>query len=529
MNEWVWRDVTMKIDVQGVRNMTKSKRFHVGLLVFVALVCGLLLGSVVPGREAITRAVKGDSATPLAIPDPVHLSGGFAAIAESVEPAVVNISTTAVHKAPQRPRMPRGFDEGPFGDFWNRFFQFPDMGPMTEHSLGSGVIVDKKGYILTNNHVVVGATKIQVQLNGQSTKYTAKVVGTDDETDLAVLKINSERELPVAKLGNSNSVRVGDWVLAIGSPFGLRATVTAGIISAKDRGQAEGVGRQFQHFLQTDAAINPGNSGGPLVDLAGQVIGINTAIETQSGGYQGVGFALPSNTAIKIYNDLVEHGKVTRGSIGVSFQEEQSTNAVVLKQLGAPHGIIIESVEPGSPASRAGLQGGDVITAVNGNPVKTGNDLVNAVTSAPLGSKMEINYVRDHKEKKTSVTVESREEVFSGNSSAKNNNSEPGESSPVKFGLHVETLSSERARQLGMEGQRGAFVAVVDPGSFAEDIGFERGDVIVEVNQTGVESYNSLREQLGRLHSGDEVVFKVLRQDQDRGLLTLFLAGNVPS
>ena len=518
----------MSTDAQGFKNMTKRNSWRVGLLTGVALLCGLLVGTVVPGRGAIARAVKNDPATPLAIPDPVHLSGGFAAIAETLEPAVVNISTTAVHKAPSQPRMPRGFDGGPFGDFWNHFFQFPDQGPMTEHSLGSGVIVDKQGYILTNNHVVDGATKIQVQLNGQSTKYTAKVVGTDEETDLAVLKINADRDLPVAKLGNSNSVRVGDWVLAIGSPFGLRATVTAGIISAKDRGQAEGVGRQFQHFLQTDAAINPGNSGGPLVDLAGQVIGINTAIETQSGGYQGVGFALPSNTAIKIYNDLIAHGKVTRGSIGVSFQEEQSTNPVVLKQLGAPHGIIIESVQPGSPASRAGLKGGDVITAVNGSPVKTGDDLVNAVTSAPLGGKMEISYMRDRKEKKTSVTIESRDEVFSGNSSAQDNSS-PGESSPVKFGLHVETLNAEQARHLGMEGQRGVAVASVDSGSFAEDIGFQQGDVIVEVNQTGVESYNALREQLGRLHTGDEVVFKVLRQDQDRGLLTLFLAGNVPS
>lgn len=516
----------MKIDMQGLKNRTKGNRWRVGLLTGGALVGGLLLGSVLPGRGAIARVVKDDSATPLAIPDPVHLSGGFSAIAETMEPAVVNISTTAVHKAPNRPQMPRGFDEGPFGGFWNHFFQFPDTGPMTEHSLGSGVIVDRKGYILTNNHVVDGATKIQVQLNGQSTKYTAKVVGTDEETDLAVLKINTDRELPVAKLGNSNAVRVGDWVLAIGSPFGLRATVTAGIISAKDRNGI--TGKQFQRFLQTDAAINPGNSGGPLVDLAGQVIGINTAIETQSGGYQGVGFALPSNTAIRIYNDLIAHGKVTRGSIGVSFQEEQSTNPVVLKQLGAEHGIIIESVEPGSPASRAGLKGGDVITAVNGNPVKTGDDLVNAVTSAPLGSKVEISYVRDRKEGKASVAIESRDEVFSGNSGAKDNSS-PGESSPVKFGLHVETLSSERARQLGMAGQRGAVVADVDSGSFAEDIGFQQGDVIVQVNQTGVESYSALGEQLGRLHTGDEVVFKVLRQDQDRGLLTLFLAGNVPS
>src|SRR6516162_9985476 len=224
------------------------------------------------GRGAIAKAVGKDSATPLAVPDPIHLSGTFASIAQAVEPAVVNISTTQVRRAPRQ--------EGPFGE--DHFFDFRDMGPMAEHSLGSGVIVDKKGYILTNDHVVHGATKIQVQLEGESTKHTAKVVGTDDETDLAVLKIHADRDLPVAKLGNSNGVRVGDWVLAIGSPSGLRATVTAGIISAKDRG---GVGGQYQHFLQTDAAINPGNSGGPLVDMAGQVIGINTTIDTQSGGY----------------------------------------------------------------------------------------------------------------------------------------------------------------------------------------------------------------------------------------------------
>jgi serine protease Do len=518
----------MKIDIERFRSLVKDHRLRLGLLVFVTLVCGLLIGTVLPGRGAVSRAIGRDSATPLAIPNPVHLSNEFASIVENVEPAVVNISTTQVHRAPKRPRLPRGFDEGPFGDFWNRFFEFPDAGPMTEHSLGSGVIVDKKGYILTNDHVVNGATKIQVQLNGQSTKYTAKVVGTDDETDLAVLKINADRELPIAKLGNSDGVRVGDWVLAIGSPFGLRATVTAGIISAKDRGQAQGVGGQFQHFLQTDAAINPGNSGGPLVDMAGQVIGVNTAIETQSGGYQGVGFALPSNTAIKVYNDLVEHGKVTRGSIGVSFQEEQSTNPTVLKELGAPYGVAIQSVEPGSPASRAGLKGGDVITAVNGKPVKTGNDLVDAITRAPVGSKVEITYVRDREEKKADVTVESRDAVFSGNSGA-SGNSPSEESSPVKFGLHVETLSPERARHLGMEGQRGVLVSGIDAGSFAEDVGFQEGDVIVEVNRKGVESYGELREELGRLRAGDEVVFKVLRQDQDRGLLTLFLAGTVPS
>src|SRR6266576_1966218 len=466
----------MRIDLREFSGVARRNRWEFAVLLSVTLLCGLLIGTVLPGRGAVAAKIDKDSATPLAIPDPIHLSSAFASIVQSVEPAVVNISTTQVHKTSRRPRRPRGFDDS-FDDFWNRFFDFPESGPTAERSLGSGVVVDKKGYILTNNHVVDGATKIQVQLNGDTAHYTAKVVGTDEETDLAVLKIDANRDLSVAKLGNSDGVKVGDWVLAIGSPFGLKATVTAGIVSAKDRG---GVGGQFQHFLETDAAINPGNSGGPLVDMAGQVIGINTAIVTQSTGYQGVGFALPSNTAVNVYNDLIEHGKVTRGSIGVSFQEEQSTNPIVLKQLGAPYGIVIEGVEPGSPASRAGLKPGDVITEVDGNPVRTGNDLVDRITHA-------------------------------------------------KVGLHAETLSSERAQHLGMQGQRGVLVSEVEPGSFAEDIGFAAGDVIVEVNHNSVDTFNGLHRALADLRKGQEVVFKVLRQDENRGLPTVFLAGKVPA
>jgi len=513
----------MRIDFREFSGVARRNRWEFAVLLSVTLLCGLLIGTVLPGRGAIAAKIDKDSATLLAIPDPIHLSSAFASIVQSVEPAVVNISTTQVHKTSRRPRRPRGFDDS-FDDFWNRFFDFPERGPTAERSLGSGVVVDKKGYILTNNHVVDGATKIQVQLNGDTAHYTAKVVGTDEETDLAVLKIDANRDLSVAKLGNSDGVKVGDWVLAIGSPFGLKATVTAGIVSAKDRG---GVGGQFQHFLQTDAAINPGNSGGPLVDMAGQVIGINTAIVTQSTGYQGVGFALPSNTAVNVYNDLIEHGKVTRGSIGVTFQDEQSTNPIVLKELGAPYGIVIEGVEPGSPASRAGLKPGDVITKVDGNSVKTGSDLVDRITHANVGSKVRINYMRDRKEVETNVTVESRDRVFSGSANEKEESSD--ENSPVRFGLHAETLTSERARHLGMQSQHGVLVSEVEPGSFAEDIGFARGDVIVEVNHNAVDTFNGLRRALSDLRKGEDVVFKVLRQDESRGLLTVFLAGKVPA
>jgi len=411
-------------------------------------------------------------------------------------------------------------------DFFDRFFdgRGGDAPPAAERSLGSGVIVDRKGFILTNNHVVEQATKIQVQLNGDTTKYNAKVVGVDEETDLAVIKIDTNKELPVAKLGNSDGVQVGDWVLAIGSPFGLNATVTAGIISAKDRG---GVDRQFQKFLQTDAAINPGNSGGPLVDLAGEVIGINTAIITGSRGYEGVGFALPSSVAINVYNQLIQQGRVTRGSIGVSFQEELGTNAITLKELGAANGVVIMGVEPGSPAEKAGLKGGDVITSVNGHAVKTGNDLVNPIAQATIGSKVKIDYVRDRQAKETTAIVEDRTRVFPG-ATAKQNDSQ-NDNQPAEFGLRIENLTPDRASRIGMEGQKGVLVVDVDPASFGDDLGFTRGDLIAEVNRQAVNSVAEYKAAVSKLKPGDNVVFKVLRrQDSDR-VLTVFLPGVVPA
>ena len=363
----------------------RNRKIAAMALVVVTLGIGILIGTVISGHVTATHFLP-SGATPLELPNPVSLSNAFGSIVERDEPAVVNISTTQVIDRKGQPSS-RNRSLDPFHDFFNRFFDSPDEGPEAERSLGSGIIVDKKGFILTNNHVIEQATKIQVQLNAGPTLYTARVIGVDKETDLAVIKIESNKELPVVRLGNSSGVRVGDWVLAIGSPFGLQATVTAGIISAKDRGN---VGRQFQHFLQTDAPINPGNSGGPLVDMSGSVIGINTAIMTGGRGYEGVGFALPSNTAITVYNQLVEHGKVTRGSIGITFMEEQSSNPIVLRELGATNGMVLQYVEPGSPAAKAGIQAGDVVTAVNGNTVKTGSDLVDPVTQSSVGNKVRV-------------------------------------------------------------------------------------------------------------------------------------------
>src|SRR5271167_4888439 len=470
--------------VKNMVDWTRRRKLIATVSITATLVIGIFIGTIMNGKVSAMRgfAFAGTSAAPLALPDPIPSSNSFSGIVNRVEPAVVNIATTQVIDRKSKRHHSQDDQEDPSEDFFFHFFDGqPGAGgqqqPQAERSLGSGVILDKRGYILTNNHVVDQASKIQVQLNGDTTKYTAKVIGVDEDTDLAVIKIDAGKELPSAKLGNSEGVQVGDWVLAIGSPFGLNATVTAGIISAKDRG---GMGKQFQRFLQTDAAINPGNSGGPLVDMAGQVIGINTAILTGGRGYEGVGFAMPSSTAINVYDQIVKSGRVTRGSIGVTFQEELGTNQITLKSLGASYGVVIEAVEPGSPAEKAGLKGGDVISAVNGTQVKTGNDLVNPIASAPIGSKVKITYYRDKEQKETTATVEDRTHVFP-NSAGRVTNS-PDDAAPAEFGLRVESLTPERAQRVGIEGAKGVLVTEVEPTSFADDIQFTPGDIISEVN-----------------------------------------------
>jgi serine protease Do len=498
----------------------RQRKLLFTLLVVTTLGIGVVIGSIGSGHVA---AMRDQGATPLAIPNPVQLSGSFAAIVKQDSPAVVNIATTQVIERHSRQRVRP--DQNDPGDFFDHFFQFPDQGPVAERSLGSGVIVDAKGFILTNYHVIEQATKIQVKVPGDNTTYTAKVVGTDQDTDLAVIKIDAPRHLPTARLGNSDGVQVGDWVLAFGSPFGLEATVTAGIVSAKDRANISS--KQFQRFIQTDAAINPGNSGGPLVNLAGEVIGINTAIYTSSRGYEGVGFALPSNTAIKVYNDLVTKGKVTRGSIGITFGEERSSNPVLLKELGVDHGIVVERVEPGSPADKAGLKAGDVITSVNGKPVITGNDLVNPIVATPIGETVNVTYTRDKQSHSATVGVADRTKIFPQTAQANGEQNE--EEGATDFGLHVEDITPDLQQRLGLDQGSGVIVTEVDPASFGEDIEFQRGDVILGVNHQPVQNLRDWRRLTSKLKPGDNVIFKVRRGGPaSGGALTVFLAGTVP-
>src|ERR1700734_2528199 len=519
----------MGIQFQELYSWVRRRKIFAALLVMITLCVGIMIGTVLSGRVLATKAQGPSGAALLAIPDPVTLSNGFATISKSLGPAVVNISTTQIIEKPKGDtgKNPHGgLNSDPFGDFMNRFFDSPDdQEPDAERSLGSGVLVDKRGFIFTNDHVIDEATKIQAALDADSSHYTAKVIGIDKDTDLAVIKIETTRDLPVAKLGNSDGVQVGDWVLAFGSPFGLNSTVTAGIVSAKDRSN---VGQQFQRFIQTDAAINPGNSGGPLVSMAGEVIGINTAIYTGSRGFEGVGFALPSNTAITVYNQLITSGKVTRGSIGITFQEDRSNNPVLMKERGPPYGIVVKAVEPGSPADKAGLQPGDVITNINGQPVHTGADLVNPIAETVIGQTVQVRYVRDKQTKEVALLVADRSKIFPQVAQAAED--QPDESdTPGQLGLHVEELTPDLSRKLGMSKIPGVVVTEVEPASFAEDVDFARGDVITEINHTPINNLADYKAEMAKLHPGSDVLFKVARHSDSDRVLTLFLAGAVPT
>ncbi len=516
----------------------RTRRLASTFVLLSTVTAAIVAGSFAAhGARSQEQQVSSADATPLKIVNSPIASNEFVRIAKMVGPAVVNINTQTLPKQSENrrqfhgralplPQNPGGDDgqgdgdgEDNFQDFFNRFFggQIPspdqgDGGSGVQESLGSGFIVDPRGYIITNDHVVDKADKIYVKLSTdpdtQDLGRPARVIGVDKATDLAVIKIDASAPLPTMKMGNSNDVQVGDWVEAIGSPFALSQTVTAGIISAKNRTIEQGPSGQFQHFLQTDAAINPGNSGGPLLDMNGNVIGVNTAIYTQSAGYQGIGFAMPSNTVVAVYNDLISPShKVVRGGIGIQFREGLSD--AVNRVYGFKNGVLVQQVQPGGPADRAGLKDGDIITSLDGRPVKDGDALVDEIASRRPGSTVQLGYLRSGKEEVASVTIGDRDKLFAdvGPQQPQANPETAESASEAKLGIVVQEESQADAAKLKTPG---VVIESVRTGSFADLQGLEPGLIITHVNREPTGNKDQFDAVVGKLKTGDDVVFEVM-------------------
>ncbi len=530
---------------QGLWNRIRKGHMSTVFTILGTLSACVLAGSILTGNVSAKQAVDSSDARPLVIPNPVTLSNGFSAIVKEIGPAVVNINTETLPKETSNGGNggPQGQGDQGMQDFFNHFFGVPGGGGGQENqgpsrALGSGFIVDSRGYILTNYHVVDGADRIYVKLssdpqNSPDPGRLATVVGFDKDTDIAVIKIHSDKPLPTVKMGNSDGVEVGDWVLATGEPFGLSQTVSAGIISAKNRSIDEGSDAhqvakgEFQKFLQTDAAINPGNSGGPLVDMAGQVIGMNTAIYTQSAGNEGIGFALPSNTIINVYNQLIgpDH-KVVRGSIGVQFQA--NTSSAVAKMYGFPNGgVIVSEVVPGGPAAKAGVQPQDIIVSVDGKSIRDGDELISIVSEKHPGTTISLGIIRAGKHISLDCGIEDRNKLYAnlGTGATASGPSSPSNAGEVKFGVSVQPTTSEMNSTLHISG--GVVVANVKPGSFADAIGLYQGAVITEINRKPVTDVAGFNAIANGLKSGDDVVF-VVRNPQNPGGGDSFIGGTLP-
>ncbi len=428
----------------------------------------------------------------------------FADLAEKLKPSVVNISTTKTVRG--------GGFRSPFGqgspferyfgrdDFFERFFGDTPQREFKQKSLGSGFIISSDGYIFTNNHVVEQADKILVKLS-DGKEYEAKIIGKDAKTDIALIKIKPTDSLPVAETGDSDKLRVGDWVMAIGNPFGLEQTVTAGIVSAK--GRVIGAG-PYDNFIQTDASINPGNSGGPLFNMEGKVIGINTAIVAQG---QGIGFAIPISMAKTILPDLKAKGKVTRGWLGISVQDITEDIAKNMK-IKDRSGALISDVFKGDPADKAGLKSGDIVTEINGKKVKDTHELLMMIAAFRVGETIKIKILRDGQEKEVSLAVAERKEQAEIAAA--------GESGQA-FGMVVQEITPEIAKHLGLSTKRGVIVVEVQEGSTADEVGIQPQDIILQVNKVKINSMKEYVTEIGR--AGDKGILLLIK----RGKSTFFV------
>lgn len=506
--------------------LLRKLRVWIVALGVACLIVGMAVGAMLSGRPTVAQTAAIGNA-------PEALSASFAEIARRVEPAVVNIETmTAAPEATPKSEEDKE-EEGP-GNPLLDMFRRQDRRPA--RGVGSGFIVNSKGYILTNEHVIEGATRITVGLQSGE-KFRGRIIGIDEETDVAVIKIEAPQDLPTVTLGDSNAAQVGDWVLAIGSPFGLDQTVTAGIISKKERETP--FFSSFQRFLQTDAAINRGNSGGPLVNMKGEVIGINSQIATSTGDYNGIGFALPASEANFVYKQIVSLGKVRRGYLGVTLESVKEEFARVY---GLPEakGAIVMDVQLSrdgqqTPAAKAGLQSNDVITEFNGQTINNAQDLIQRVASAPVGETVALTYLRDIDGKLdkrvANVTLAERPLVSAlrDPSNATTVKEKPVEtkSNEVHLGIKLAELTQQLIAEKHLTGMRGLYVKEVDPNGLAAELraasgqqALGEGDVITRINRVPVSMLSEFQRVLNSLKAGDPIVLHVSRYTREGDRIT---------
>jgi serine protease Do len=461
---------------------------------------GLMVGSGLPMASAAKNA-------------PVRMvPQNFSDLADTVSPAVVHIKVEKTVKAggrsfgPSR-QSPFGGNQ-PFKDFFGRYFGEQRQPEFKQPGQGSGFIIDKSGYIVTNNHVVAGADKITVVLKDE-TQHDAEVIGLDPVTDIALIKIDTKKDLPTARLGSSADLRVGEWVAAIGSPFGLEYTVTAGIVSAKGRVIGSG---PYDDFIQTDASINPGNSGGPLINMQGQVVGINTMI---IAGGQGIGFAIPVDQAKTIVAQLRSEGEVTRGWLGVTIQDLKGDLAEYYG-VDDSGGVMVVDVVPGDPADRGGVKPKDIILKVNGKMVASSRDLTNLAAGLVVGDTARVTILRNGSEKTLEIKIGKRPLTMAA---ASQNQHQQKDS---EYGFEVTEVTPEIARQYNIKEAVGVIVVGVAPDSKADAAGIKQGDLIIEVNRKNVDSVKDFKKLLNRYKDGDGI--SLLVQRMNAGLMVIRLA-----